>query len=77
MCQQAGFPFRCAEMVSNRKLKLCDFYIMLIIFHFKYKPVGRKLQLFLFKSFSNFNLGVLFVISISKLSPMPHFKQIG
>ena len=33
--------------------------------------------IFLLKSFSNFNLGLLFVISISKLSPIPNFKQIG
>ena len=31
---------------------------------------------FLLKSFSNLNLGLLFVISISKLPPMPNFKQI-
>ena len=32
---------------------------------------------FLLKSCSNFNLGLLFVISISKLLPMPNVKQIG
>ena len=31
----------------------------------------------LFKSFSNFNLGLHFVISISKLPPIQNFKQIG
>ena len=31
----------------------------------------------LLKSFSSFNLGLLFVISISKLLPIPNFKQIG
>ena len=33
--------------------------------------------IFLLKSFSNLSLGLLFVISISKLPPMPNFKQIG
>ena len=32
---------------------------------------------FLLKSFSNFDLVLLFVISISKLPPVPNFKQIG
>ena len=32
---------------------------------------------FLLKLFSNFNLGLPFVISISKLPPTPNFKQIG
>ena len=88
-----------AEKVSIRKLKLCDFYYILIGLNSEYKPVpwdihcchgnaivegclvkflakiGRKLQFFL-KSFSNY-LGLLFVISISKLPPIPNFKQIG
>ena len=30
----------CAETVSSRKLKFCDFYyILLMSFHFEYKPV--------------------------------------
>ena len=33
--------------------------------------------IFLLKSFSNLSLGFLFVISISKLPPIPNFKQIG
>ena len=33
--------------------------------------------IFLLKSFSNLSLGLLFVISISKLPPVPNFKQIG
>ena len=33
--------------------------------------------IFLLKWFSNFNLGLLFVISISKLPPIANFKQFG
>ena len=36
---QARSPLCCAETVSSRKLKLCDFYYILISFHFEYKPV--------------------------------------
>ena len=34
-------------------------------------------RIFLLKSFSNLNLGLLFVISISKLLSMSNLKQIG
>ena len=83
--------------VSSRKLKLCDFYCILIGFHFEYKPVSSDINCghtnplaeeclvsnwlksvnnckFLLKSFSNFNLSFLFVISISKLPPILNFK---
>ena len=33
--------------------------------------------IFLLKLFSNLSLGLFFVISISKLPPIPNFKQIG
>ena len=33
--------------------------------------------IFLLKSFSNLSLGLLFVISISTLPPIPNFEQIG
>ena len=33
--------------------------------------------IFLLQSFSNLSLGLLFVISISQLTPMPNCKQIG
>ena len=95
---QAGSSRCCAETVSSRKLKLCDFYYILIGLNSKYKPVpwdihcchdniiveGCSVEFwlksvencnFLFKSFSDFNLGLLFVISISKLPPIPNFKQ--
>ena len=36
---QAGSSLRCAETVSSRKLKLCDFYYILIGFNCEYKPV--------------------------------------
>ena len=36
---QAGSSLCCAETVSSRKLKLCDFYNILISFHSEYKPV--------------------------------------
>ena len=29
----------CAETANSRKLKLCDFYYILITFYFEYKPV--------------------------------------
>ena len=97
---QAGSSLCCAETVSSRKLKFCDFYYILIGLNSEYKRVpwnihcchgnaiveGCSVKLwlkslencnFLLKSFSNFNLGLLFVISISKLPPIPNFKQIG
>ena len=87
---QAGSFLCYDETVSNRKLKLCDFYYILIGLNSEYKPVpwdihcchgnaiiewcSVKFSLksvencyFLLKLFSNFNLGLLFVISISKL----------
>ena len=36
---QAGSSLLCAETESSMKLKLCDFYHMLISFHSEYKPV--------------------------------------
>ena len=36
---QAGSSLCCAETVESRKLKLSDFYYILIGFHFEYKPV--------------------------------------
>ena len=36
---QAGSSLCCAEMVSNRKLKLCDFYYILIGLNSEYKSV--------------------------------------
>ena len=39
ICTQAGSSLCCAEKVSSRKLKLCDFYHILISFYFEYKPV--------------------------------------
>ena len=36
---QAGSSLCCAETVSSRKLKFCDFYYILITFHFEFKPV--------------------------------------
>ena len=97
---QAGSCLCCAETVSSRKLKLSDFYYILIGLNFEYKPVPWDIHcchgnaivegcsvkfwrksvencIFLLKSFSNLSLGLLFVISISKLPPMPNFKQIG
>ena len=88
---QAGSSLCCAETVSSRKLKLCDFHYILIGLNSEYKPVlwdidcchgnaiveGCSVKFwlksvencnFLLKSFSNFNLGLLFVISISKLA---------
>ena len=87
---QAGSSLCCAETVSSRKLKLCDFYYILIGLNSEYKPVpwdihcchgnaiveGCSVEYWLksvencnllLKSFSNFNLDLLFVISISKL----------
>ena len=97
---QAGSSLCCAETVSSRKLKLSDFYYILIGLNSEYKPVPWDIHcchgnaivewcsvkfwlksvencIFLLKSFSNLNLGLLFVISISKLPPVPNFKQIG
>ena len=97
---QAGSSVCCAETVSSRKLKLCDFYYIPISLNSEYKPVPSDIHCrhgnaiveqcsvkfwlesvencnFLLKSFPNFNLGLLFVISISKLPPIPNFKQIG
>ena len=88
---QAGSSLCCAETVSSRKLKLCDFYCILVCLNSEYKLVPWDIHCchgnaivegcsvkfwlksvencnFLLKSFSNFNLGLLFVISISKLS---------
>ena len=97
---QAGSSLCCAETVSSRKLKLRDFYYMLIGLNSEYKSIpwgihcchgnaiveGCSVKVwlksvencnFLLKSFSDFNLGLLFVYSISKLPPIPNFKQIG
>ena len=97
---QAGSSLCCAETVSSRKLKLSDFYYILIGLNSEYKPVQWDIHcchgnaivegcsvkfwlksvencIFLLKSFSNLSLGLLFVISISKLPPIPNFKQIG
>ena len=97
---QAGSCLCCAETVSSRKLKLSDFYYILIGLNSEYKPVPWDIHcchgnaivegcsvkfwrksvencIFLLKSFSNLSLGLIFVISISKLPPMPNFKQIG
>ena len=97
---QAGSSHCCAETVSNRKLKLSDFYYILIGLNGEYKPVPWGIHccdgnaivegcsiafwlksvencIFLLKSFSNLSLGLLFVISISKLPPIPNFKQFG
>ena len=97
---QAGSSVCCAETVSSRKLKLFDFYYILIGLYFECKPVqwdihcchgnaiDKKCSVkfwlksvencnFLLKSFSNLSLGFFFVISISKLSHIPSFKQIG
>ena len=97
---QAGSSLCFAETVSSRKLKLYDFYHLLIGLNSEYKPVpwgihcchgnaiieGCSVKFwiksvencnFLLKSFSNFNLSLPFVISISKLPPILNFKQIG
>ena len=97
---QAGPSLCCAEMVSSRKLKLSDFYYILIGLNSEYKPVPSDIHcchgnaivegssekfwlksvencIFLLKSFSNLSLGLLFVISISKLAPLLNFMQIG
>ena len=94
---KAGFSLCCAETVSSRKLKLSDFYYILIGLNSEYKPVPWDIHCchgnaivegcsvkfwlksvqncnFLLKSFYNFNLGLLFVISISKLPPIPKFQ---
>ena len=36
---QAGSPFSCAETLSSKELKLCEFYDIFIRFHFEYKLV--------------------------------------
>ena len=97
---QAGSSLCCAETVSSRKLKLSDFYYILIGLNSEYKPVPWGIHcchgnaivegcsvkfwlksvencIFLLKLFYNLSLGLLFVISISKLPPIPNFKQIG
>ena len=97
---QAGSSLCCAETVSSRKLKLSDFYYILIGLNSEYKPVPWDIHcchgnaivewcsvkfwlksvencIFLLKSFSNLSLGLIFVISISKLPLVPNFKQIG
>ena len=42
--QQAGSFLWCPKTVSSRKLKLCDFYYILIGFNFEYKPVPRDMH---------------------------------
>ena len=97
---QAGFSLCCAETVSSRKLKLSDFYYILIGLNSEYKPVPSDIHychgnaiiercsvkfwlksvencIFLLKSFSNLSLRLMFVISVSKLPPIPNNKQIG
>ena len=97
---QTGSSLCCAETVSSRKLKLSDFYYILIGLNSEYKPVPWDIHcchgnaivegcsvkfwlksvetcIFLLKLLSNLSLGLLFVISISKLPPIPNFKQIG
>ena len=97
---QAGSSLCCAETVSSRKLKLSDFYYILMGLNSEYKPVRGDIHcchgnaivegcsvkfwlksvencIFLFKSFYNLSLGLLFVTSISNLPPLPNFKQIG
>ena len=94
---QAGSCLCCAETVSSRKLKLSDFYYILIGLNSEYKPVPWDIHcchgnaivegcsvkfwrksvencIFLLKSFSNLSLGLLFVISISKLPPYAKFQ---
>ena len=86
----------CAETVSSRKLKLSDFYYILIGLNSEYKPVlwdihcyhsnaiidGCSVKfwlqlvencIFLLKLLSDLSLGLLFVISISKLPPVPNW----
>ena len=87
---QTGSSLCCAEPVSSRKLKLSDFYYILIGLNSEYKPIPWDIHcchgnaivegcsvkfwlksvencIFLLKSFSNLSLGLLFVLSISKL----------
>ena len=96
---QAGSFLCCAETVSSRKLKLSDFYYILIGLNSEYKAVPWDIHcchgnaivegcsvkfwlksvencIFQLKLFSNLSLGLLFVISISKLPPIPNFNQI-
>ena len=97
---QDGSFLCCAETVSSKKLKLFDFYYILIGLNSDCKPVPWDIHcchgntivegcsvecwlksvencIFLLKSFSNLSLKLLFVINISKLPPVPIFKQIG
>ena len=37
---QAGSSLCCAKTVNSRKLKLCDFYYILIGLNYEYKPVS-------------------------------------
>ena len=39
ICPQPDSSLCCAETVSGRKLKLCDFYHVLTGFNSEYKPV--------------------------------------
>ena len=94
---QAGSFLCCAETVSSKKLKLSDFYYILIGLNSEHKPFPWDIHCchgnaeecsvkfwlksvencnFFLKSFSSFSFGLLFVISISKLPPIPNFKQI-
>ena len=41
---QVGSSLCCAETVSRRKLKLCDFYYILIGFNSEYKPVPSDIH---------------------------------
>ena len=41
---QDGSFLCCAETVSSRKLKLCDFYYILIGFNSEYKPVPSDMH---------------------------------
>ena len=99
---QAGSSLCCAETVSSRKLKLSDFYYVLIGLNSEYKSVAWDIHcchgnaivegcsvkfwlksvencifLLRLRLLSNLSLGLVFVISISKLLPIPNFKQIG
>ena len=99
ICPQTGSSLCCAETVTSRKLKLSDFYYILIGLNSEYKPVSWDIDcchgnaivegwsvkfwlksvencIFLLKLLSNLSLVLFFVISISKLPPIPNFKQI-
>ena len=43
---EAGSSLCCAETVSSGKLKLCDFYYILIGFNSEYKPVTWEIHCF-------------------------------